>query len=306
MFARHYGARPAGFAIFPVWTIENDWIAGEIAEDYHRHRREHPQHVIRYLCNTPEETELLLARGVPALFLNHKFTVSERVFRPIEDLPPDFDAIYNARFVPIKRHELAALVPSLALITYVEPPEARKDDFRRLWPLAAARAPQHVLLNRMEDGLPMRMSHEEVNSALNRAYVGLLLSEVEGASYAAMEYMLAGLPVVSTPSIGGRHVFFDPDYCIVCDPAPEAVRDAVADLKARRLPREFVRERTLAKIEPERRRFLALLNEMLAELGAAPQFGTEWPIQQGSGVPWSSFENHFRRFEQLSAGSAGS
>jgi glycosyltransferase involved in cell wall biosynthesis len=49
-----------------------------------------------------------------------------------------------------------------------------------------------------------------VNQGLARAVVGLCLSTVEGSNYASMEYMLAGLPIVSTPSIGGREVYFDP------------------------------------------------------------------------------------------------
>ncbi len=64
-----------------------------------------------------------------------------------------------------------------------------------------------------------------------------ILSAEEGSSYASMEYLLAGLGVVSTHSTGGRDVYFDPDYCITCDPTPEAVRDAVAELRARNIPR---------------------------------------------------------------------
>ena len=42
---------------------------------------------------------------------------------------------------------------------------------------------------------------------------------MEGANYASVEYLLAGLSIVSTPSIsGGREVYFDPEFCIVCDP----------------------------------------------------------------------------------------
>ena len=120
-----------------------------------------------------------------------------------------------------------------------------------------------------------------------RAAVGLVLSPVEGSSYASMEYMLAGMPVVSTPSVGGRDVYFDPDFCVICEPDPTAVRDAVADLRSRNIPREEIRARTLAKIEPARRRFLTLIDEVLDELGAAPRFGGgAWPFGGWSGVTW--------------------
>ena len=62
----------------------------------------------------------MLAQGLPAEFLNKNFTVSEQIFRPLDGVEVEFDAIYNARFVPEKRHELAALVPRVAYVTYVD------------------------------------------------------------------------------------------------------------------------------------------------------------------------------------------
>ncbi len=49
----------------------------------------------------------------------------------------------------------------------------------------------------------------EVARKLNACRVGMCLSETEGAMFAAVEYLLCGLPVVSTPSQGGRDVWFD-------------------------------------------------------------------------------------------------
>ena len=93
----------------------------------------------------------------------------------------------------------------------------------------------------------------------NRARVGLILSEKEGACFASMEYLLCGLPVVSTPSIGGRDVFWDDRFVIVCDPTPEAVAGAVQEIKRRNIDPQLVRAATLEKVEEHRnvlRRFL--------------------------------------------------
>ncbi|MFA5958051.1 hypothetical protein [Hyphomicrobium sp.] len=241
---------------------------------------------------------MLESVGQPALFLNHKFTVSEQIFRPLPDVAIEFDAIYNARFVPEKRHELAADIEKVAYLAYSEPQEARQKDFRALWPKTKALCPGHVLLNDLADGLPVKQSQEDVNIALARAATGLILSEVEGASYAAMEYLLAGLPVVSTPSIGGRDVFFDPEYVIICEPDPRSVRDAVAALKERDIPRQYIREKTLQKIEPERLRFLALIDELSEELGGdRGNFGA-WPFGEISGVPWAGFNSHLAEFDK--------
>lgn len=295
-FAQRYGNAKAGFLVFPSWSIESRRMIPAIQAQHADHSARYPDHRFLFICNTPKETELLRGIGIPALFLNKNITVSERIFRPIEETPVEFDAVYNARFVRGKHHELTAAVPRVGYITYIE--GDLNQEFRTLYPAALARNPDHALLNGLEDGLPARMSQVEVNAAINRAAVGLILSKVEGSNYATMEYLLAGLPVVSTPSRGGRDVFFDPEYCIVCAHDAAAVRDAVAALRARNIPREYIRARTLAKIEPERRRFLTLVDDMIVRLGGVPRHEDGvWPYgEKISGVPWRHFEVHLDEF----------
>ena len=298
-FGQRYGNVKAGFIIFPTWSIENAAKAEAIRHSSLLHNQRYPEHKLRYICNTVEEARMLECFEQRAVFLNHKFTVSEQIFRPLPHVPVEFDAIYNARFVLEKRHALAEGIDRVAYVAYTEPQETRQQDFRALWSKTKARCPGHVLLNELVDGLPVTLSHEEVNLALARADTGLILSAVEGASYAAMEYMLAGLPVVSTPSVGGRHVFFDPEYTIICEPDPRSVRDAVAALKQRGISRQYVREKTLQKIQPERRRFLAMIDDLTEELVGKPRFSDDdWPFGTESGVPWASFTKHLADFEK--------
>lgn len=296
-FGKRYGRRPAGFLVVPTWSIEYPDRADAIAAAHRWHRAAYPEHRLRYLCNSPGEADLLRERGLPAVLLNHKLTVSEQVFRPLPGVPVEFDAIYNARLVPEKRHELAASIPSVAYVTYVEGQVGRQREFRRLRSRILRTGPRHVLLNDLDGGLPVRMPHDEVNRALNRASVGLLLSELEGASYAAVEYLLAGLPVVSTPSRGGREAYFDPEFCLICDPTPEAVRDATAELKARQIPRDHIRAATLEKVRVQRERLVAQLGDVMAELGAGHPPVEDWPYGDISGVPWGTFNAHLRSFE---------
>lgn len=238
---------------------------------------------------------MLEEAGLPATFLNKNIMVSDQIFRPLEDGAVELDAVYNARFIPGKRHELAAAIPRVGYIAYVE--EQRRTEFLELYQQVLARNPDHVLLNRLVDGLPDSMSHRQVNAALSRAAVGLVLSEVEGSSYVAVEYLLAGLPVVSTPSLGGRDVFFDPEFCVICEPDAAKVRDSVAALRSRSIPREYVRARTLAKIQPERDRFLAIVDDMIEALGGERRFdGGVWPFGNRSGAWWRPFEVHLDDF----------
>lgn len=292
-FARHYGNVKAGFLIFPTWSIERSGFPEAIQRSFIEHLKQYPNHRFRFICNTRREAALLEQLGVPAEFLNKNFMVSDSIFRPVPDIKVEFDAIYNARFIPEKRHELAALVPRVGYLTYIDIEDRRRNQFRELCPTVLARSPGHVLLNELVDGLPAVMSHDRVNAALSRAAVGLLLSEVEGSSYATVEYLLAGLPVVSTPSSGGRDVYFDPEFCIVCEPDPAAVRDAVAELRARNIPREVVRARTIARIQRDREHFLSLVDDMIEDLGGRRRYaGRVWPFGDRSGVAWRAFEAH--------------
>lgn len=49
----------------------------------------------------------------------------------------------------------------------------------------------------------------EVCCVLNQARVGGIFSAEEGTCYACTEYLFAGLPVITTPSQGGRHVWLN-------------------------------------------------------------------------------------------------
>lgn len=295
-FGHRFGNVPAGFLIYPTWSIEPVEKIAAIANAAREHVRRYPDHRLVYMANTQREADLLAGRGLTAIFLNKNFTVSERIFRPLDDVTPDFDAIYSARFVPEKRHELARAIQSLAYLGYLDGTDEQmreQTDF-----LAALRraAPHHALLNPIEDGRLRRLDHDATNRALNRARIGLCLSETEGSNYASIEYMLAGLGVVSTPSQGGRDVYFDEEFCLVCEPSPEAVKAAVTELKARQIPREHIRARTLERVRKQRERFLNLLDDLREQLGAPRQNIAEWPYHEVSGlVTWDSFDGHLQR-----------
>ncbi len=298
-FGERYGDVAAGFLIYPTWTIEDRDTAVRVAEAAGEHLDRYPNHRVEFLTNTQREADLLSEFGQPAICLNKNFTVSDAIFRPLPEATIEFDAIYNARFVPEKRHELAARIGSVAYLAYIEATALDPEAQKALLAATLAQNPRHALINPVVDGVPVRLSPRETNAALNRAAVGLCLSATEGSNYASMEYMLAGLPVVSTPSIGGRDVFFDPEYCAVCEPDPGAARDAVEAMKARKLPRDYIRARTLAKIEPERRRFLSIADDLIASLGGRRRFEGPWPFGETTGLTkWDTFQNHLLDFDR--------
>jgi len=101
-----------------------------------------------------------------------------------------------------------------------------------------------------------------VREIVNRASCGLILSALEGANYASSEYLLCGVPVVTTKSLGGRDEFFDSRHVIYVEATPDAVEAGVAEMNSRQIDRTEVRTSVLAKSLEHRRRLIGLLSRI--------------------------------------------
>lgn len=280
---RRLASRRVTFLLMPMWTMERPAIVAQMGRDLAWYAARFPLHEVIFLCNNEEERRLIAAVGGNAVFSNHNLMISEHVFRPLLDVPVEFDAVYNGRISPIKRHHLAFEIERLIHVTYSInelTPAANRAFVRRL----QAQSPNHRIANPLVDGLPGKLTSAEVNRVYNQAAVGLCLSAVEGAMYSSMEYLMAGLPIVSTPSLGGRDVYFDPDYCLIVEPEPAAIRRAVDRLRDRAISREEIRGRTLEKVRAQRLELMAFLSALLRRKGSsAPPLET-WPFSGTEGL----------------------
>jgi hypothetical protein len=95
--------------------------------------------------------------------------------------------------------------------------------------------------------------------------------------YASIQYLLAGLPVVTTRSLGGRDVFFDQEYVATVDDRAEAVRLGVEELIRRDIPPGVIRAKTLARIAVQRSALIAIVQRIYDEEGEGRDFSAEWP-----------------------------
>jgi hypothetical protein len=254
------------------------------------HRWRWPNHKFVFLCNTARENALLREAGEVAAFLNHNLLVSVTDFHPIEGEVLRFDAVYNARLNPQKRHELSILVDQCAMIFAHTPMESEIYE-KELISRHAREAPGHRFINEFRDGIPVQLEPPAINRIYNQSAVGLALSQFEGAMFASIEYLLSGLPVVSTPNWGGRDVYFDDDFCITAAPDPRSVRDAVAALKNRNIPRHVIRAKILAKIERDRARFRALVQSVTERNGGIATDASGWPFRSKL-VTWKPWREH--------------
>jgi glycosyltransferase involved in cell wall biosynthesis len=244
-----------------MWSLEVPHHLLEAVFTYRAFQKRHPNIRIIIAANTEREHVRLERRGVEAILANHNMFVDENVFKPMPHVMPMYDAIYNANFSAFKRRELSAEIAACAHIGYVSDPD-RKENSAELLAEAKAQLPHHDFLNPVSPTGARRISSREVNSALAKAKVGLCLSEAEGAMTSSMEYMLAGLPVVSTPSLGGRSRYFHPRTSIIAEPNPRAIREAVEAMKARNIPRNAVRAITLRMVQKDRDAFNAFMDQL--------------------------------------------
>ena len=111
-----------------------------------------------------------------------------------------------------KRPYLARAVPSLA---YIKGYNFRKNDLYDYSEL------QTTFVNEQ------RIPKEQVMQIYNESYCGGIFSAEEGACYSSSEYLLCGLPVVSTDGRGGRDTWFDAENSIIVEPDEIAVKTAV-------------------------------------------------------------------------------
>ncbi|HUQ34932.1 MAG TPA: Stf0 family sulfotransferase [Aestuariivirga sp.] len=239
-----------------------------------------PRHHIVPLAATDGEFSILARTGFPTLMGNGLIFTDERKWvpqRPTIAGLPIFDSAYVARLDGSKRHELASALESLMLI-YGHSLSASIDDST-----ARIRSvlPRALLANHdLNGGRYKNFSTAELSRLLAHVRVGLCLSKVEGCMRAAMEYLLCGLSVVTTRSIGGRDRYFAGNYCATVDDDPESVAAAVRSLKEQNFDRLKIRTHIAEVLGFDRYLFLQNLNRLISRLlGHEEMIGSIGPFR---------------------------
>lgn len=187
------------------------------------------------MVSAPDEERTRKYCRIRGAFVSHLQYLCEDIFKPLE-LEKLYDAIYVARLASFKRHELAREIKRLYI--------ACSGDLKSFCPAVA-----HAEFNEKQ------LKKPELAKMFNHSYCSLALSKVEGAMNASFESLLCGVPVVTTPSKGGRDVFFNADNAIVVPPDAKAVAAAVEHWKSHPPDPQMIRSNALEQLTVHRLRF---------------------------------------------------
>ena len=195
------------------------------------------------MFNSSEDQDNFESEGFYGDILNQNAWLDESFMRPMS-LNKIYNAIYVGRRIAVKRHYLASKVNRLALVAGNNHGNPMSD------------VPEHDYLNEKP------LSPEQVCEKINQSYSGLILSEKEGANFASSEYLLCGVPVVSTPSKGGRDVWYDEYNSIVCEPNPDAVALAVEEFVRKPRDPQHIRQKHIEQAQAYRSKFINILADI--------------------------------------------
>ncbi|MDR2789433.1 MAG: hypothetical protein LBB59_00420 [Campylobacteraceae bacterium] len=202
------------------------------------------------LYNSQADKDIFSRYGYNGDIVNQNAWLDETlVMKPIK-LQKEFDAVYVARRVAFKRHFLASKVPNLALVVGNNSAGGGEIDL-----------PPYKYLN------PAHLTPEQVCEKINQSHCGLILSEHEGACHASSEYLLCGVPVVSTPSFGGRDVWYNEYNSIIAEPTPDAVASAVEEMVRHPRDPKTIRDMHIEQSLKYRERFIIELSGVLKKFG---------------------------------------
>lgn len=202
-----------------------------------------------FLYNEQAEKFNFEKKGFFGEVINQNAWLDEnKVMRVLPDIEKLYDAIYVGRLSAFKRHFLAKNVDNIALVAG-----------NNHGNVAVNNIPRASFRNKQP------LSPDEVCLKINQSNCGLILSAEEGACFASSEYLLCGVPVVSTKSLGGRSVWYNSYNSIICEDDQDAIAAAVVELKCNPRDPLKIRSAHISLARHFRAKFIAVLAKLFYE-----------------------------------------
>ncbi len=244
--------KPFHLLVVPNWDLRTQ--VGSLAAFVRTAGVLNPGISICILSPGAEENALLQSKSLRHIHAHHNAFIDEAVFFPQPGVEKRYDAVHVAALQSWKRHDLAWHVPNLCLITYAH---GHGDDIGLLQGYSSL-----AYCNATANGKVSFLGAADVARKINESRAGLILSALEGGNFASGEYQFCGLPVITTPSRGGRHYFLDEETTVMTQAVPGEVERAVAETASWDLDACAIHQRAVARAIPHRERLLDYLSQI--------------------------------------------
>jgi glycosyltransferase involved in cell wall biosynthesis len=212
---------------------------------------------VHFMTNTQAQLERITEVGYSGVFCSHNALIDENIFKPIKH-SKRWCAVYDAQLHPIKRHDLARHIPNLVL-TFPRVPRSQMKYARHIKSILSGATFANGAVGQKYSVL----DPVDVVNIINQSQVGLCLSAREGAMYASVQYLLSGIPVVTTASIGGRDEFFDSHNSILVEDNPVSVAKGAQFFATQCRDPEIIRARTIQRIREHRERLFHYIEKIV-------------------------------------------
>jgi len=206
---------------------------------------------IIFVCPSNIEVDICNKLNLSSILCNNNSFLDENIFK-IHQNDKIYNAVMNCRPEGWKRPYLAEKINNLAILkgyNFV------KNDYYDLNQLN----PSYINNDK-------RLSPSEVANVYSKSYVGLIFSEQEGACYSSSEYLLCGLPVISTKSTGGRDFWYNERNSIICKDNSNSVlycvNEAIEKIKNGYFNSEEIRNSHIEKMQICRNNFIIKVKEL--------------------------------------------
>jgi glycosyltransferase involved in cell wall biosynthesis len=201
-----------------ITLIANVWYKAEICL---KNAEIWPNSII--LANTQEEYEYYNEKTeANVIFCNQNAFLNEERYKIIDNVEKKYNMVISSCFRYYKNVHLAKNIDNVLHIGYINGKLEYIPDF-------GTRA--NFINNTMDINDCRWICNKMYTNLLNSSLCGGMFSLQEGACFSSSEYLLCGLPVVSTLSKGGRDIFYNNENSIICDANVESVLNSFNEVK---------------------------------------------------------------------------
>jgi hypothetical protein len=209
------------------------------------------------LCNDFRECKLFDKLHIRNILINNNIFVDYNKYKPNEVIKiKKYNAVFDNEFNVNSKYELCAFLDTIMFVD-----RSKNPDMNFIESDIVKKNNNEIIIIETE----IKNNNTDIDYLINQIYnlsgVGLSLSEYTLSPGRYIQYLLSGIPVVTTFNYGGLDYFSDGRYILHVESEPFAVSNAVQSLNNIKINAQEIRENIIEKINYERKKFISFIEE---------------------------------------------